>query len=73
MTEPFIPTEELLSGDYSGSGRKQLLDELVDMEFSIKRAMDAGLSMDEMSSARALMDAVEAGKKVVESTWNKLN
>lgn len=73
MTNLFTPAEELLQNDYAGNGRKQLLDELADMEFSIKRAMDAGLSIEDMNSAKKLMAAVDAGKKAVDAVWNKLN
>ena len=55
------------------SGLKQLREELFEMRTDVKRAMDAGMTSDEMAVARQVMTAVDAAEKVAERVYDTLN
>lgn len=65
---------DLLAGDPSGRGLRQIQDELFDMRASLKRTMDAGLSSDDMAVARRAMAAVDAADRAsarLYDAWNR--
>ena len=64
---------DMLAEDPSGRGLKQLREELFEMQTDVKRAMDAGMTSDEMAVARQVMTAVDAAEKVAERVYDTLN
>lgn len=64
---------DMLAEDPSGRGLKQLREELFEMRADVKRAMDAGMTSDEMAVARQVMTAVDAAEKVAERVYDTLN
>ena len=52
MTD-FVSVFDLLESD-NEAAKKTVRDEVADIQYSIRRAMDAGLSPDEMKAAQAL-------------------
>lgn len=69
----FVSCYDLLANDHSGRGLKQIQEEFFSMRSDIKKAMDAGLSSDDMSIARRAQDAVDAASQATDklySIWN---
>ena len=69
---------DMLAEDPSGRGLKQLREELFEMRTDVKRAMDAGMTSDEMAVARQVMTrsatfSVDAAEKVAERVYDTLN
>ena len=64
---------DMLAEDPSGRGLKQLREELFEMRMDVKRAMDAGMTSDEMAVARQVMAAVDSAEKVAERVYDTLN
>lgn len=69
----FAFISDLLSADPSGHGLKQVQEELFVMRSDLKRAMDAGLTSEEMAHARQAMAAVDASEQVASSLYDKWN
>lgn len=63
MTD-FVSVFDLLESD-NEAAKKTVRDEVADIQYSIRRAMDAGLSPDEMKAAQALRDAANAASEVL--------
>ena len=61
---------DMLAEDPSGQGLKRLREE---MRMDVKRAMDAGMTSDEMAVARRVMAAVDSAEKVAERVYDTLN
>lgn len=64
---------DMLAEDPSGQGLKRLREELFGMRMDVKRAMDAGMTSDEMAVARQVMAAVDSAEKVAERVYDTLN
>ncbi|EEB34426.1 MAG TPA: hypothetical protein DHV46_05250 [Desulfovibrio piger] len=64
---------DMLAEDPSGQGLKRLREELFEMRMDVKRAMDAGMTSDEMAVARRVMAAVDSAEKVAERVYDTLN
>ncbi len=64
---------DMLAEDPSGQGLKRLHEELFEMRMDVKRAMDAGMTSDEMAVARQVMAAVDSAEKVAERVYDTLN
>lgn len=64
---------DMLAEDPSGQGLKRLREELFEMRMDVKRAMDAGMTPDEMAVARQVMAAVDSAEKVAERVYDTLN
>lgn len=64
---------DMLAEDPSGQGLKRLREELFEMRMDVKRAMDAGMTSDEMAAARQVMAAVDSAEKVAERVYDTLN
>lgn len=59
-------TFDLLDADPTGYTAKQIKEELFIMDMNIKRAMDAGLSPDDMAVAQQVRAATQAATAIVE-------
>lgn len=66
MSDAFVSAFDLVY-DPSGSKAKAVGEELLTMDMSVKRAMDAGMTPDEMKVAQAARAAVQAAQRVVEA------
>jgi len=66
MTEPRASAFDL-ADDHSGVKARALKEELLTLDMSGKRTMDAGLTPDDMKVAQAARDAVQAASRVVEA------
>lgn len=64
---------DMLAEAPSGQGLKRLREELFEMRMDVKRAMDAGMTSDEMAVARQVMAAVDSAEKVAERVYDTLN
>ena len=64
---------DMLAEDPLGQGLKRLREELFEMRMDVKRAMDAGMTSDEMAVARQVMAAVDSAEKVAERVYDTLN
>jgi len=64
---------DMLAEDPSGQGLKRLREELFEMRMDVKRAMDAGMTSDEMAVARRVMAAVDSAENVAERVYDTLN
>lgn len=64
---------DMLAEDPSGQGLKQLREEFFGMRMDLKRAMDAGMTADEMALARQAADAVDRAESVAERVYEALN
>ena len=69
MSEQFVSVADLLESDPSGRSLKSIQDEVLNMEFSIKKIMDAGLTPDEMVSAKSTYEAVLAAGRALEKMY----
>jgi hypothetical protein len=63
MTD-FVSVFDLIESD-NEAAKKAVRDEVADIQYSIRRAMDEGLSPDEMKAAQALRDAANAASEVL--------
>ncbi len=57
--------EEKLILDRDETACREVIAKLEEYAFSIKKQMDAGLSPGEFATAKSVMEAVEAGLKVL--------
>lgn len=64
---------DTLMEDPSGHGLKQIREELFEMRQGVKRAMDAGMTADEMAVARQAQAAVECADNVVGRVHDMFN
>ena len=64
---------DMLAEDPSGHGLKALREELFDMRSQVKRAMDAGMTTEEMQVARQVMAAVDCADDVAGRVYDTLN
>ena len=63
MTQ-FVSVFDLLESD-DATAKKAVRDEIADIQYEIRSAMDQGLSPDEMKTAKALRDAANAASEVL--------
>ncbi len=64
---------DMLSDDPSGMGLKQIREELFAMRSGVKRAMDAGMTPDEMAVARQVMEAVDCAEETAGRLHDAMN
>lgn len=64
---------DALAEDPSGYQLKRLREELFEMKATVKRAMDAGMTADEMAVARRVSAAVECADEVAGRVHDTLN
>ncbi|HIU18195.1 MAG TPA: hypothetical protein IAB01_07075 [Candidatus Avidesulfovibrio excrementigallinarum] len=64
---------DMLSDDPSGMGLKQIREELFVMRSEVKRAMDAGMTADEMAVARQVMEAVDCADEAAGRMHDAMN
>lgn len=64
---------DALAEDPSGYQLKRLREELFDMKATVKRAMDAGMTSDEMAAARRVFAAVECADEIAGRVHDALN
>ncbi|MBG0775381.1 MAG: hypothetical protein H0S85_02990 [Desulfovibrionaceae bacterium] len=70
---PLLDVEEGLKGDFNGTFKKQLEDELFDGLSSLRRTMDAGLSGEDFAKAEKFRVALEAARTTVDTVWGVMN
>ena len=63
MSEFISVMDAMNSASYND--QKMIRDEMVEMEFRIRRAMDEGLSVDEMKLAQAAKQAEDAANEIL--------
>ncbi len=71
MSDAFLSTTELLTQKQAG-GHKELKEEIIGMRMALKQAMDRGLTVSGMETARTLADAVEAADTAVDKMYAKM-
>lgn len=54
----------------SYNDQKAIRDEVADMAYRLRRAMDAGLTPDEMKTAQAEKSAVDAAEELLTKLFN---
>ena len=64
---------DALADDPSGYKLKAIREELFEMKMTVKRAMDAGMTADEMAAALKVMAAVDSADEVAERVHTELN
>lgn len=72
-SEVFVSAFDLLGNDPSGYGHKQLKEEVFQMQYTVKRAMDSGLSSEDMEVAKAALIAVNAADDAVTKFYDRHN
>jgi hypothetical protein len=60
----FVSVLDLIKDASYGEQRK-IKDEIADMEYSLRRAMDQGLSPDDMKKAQAAREAAQAASEIL--------
>jgi hypothetical protein len=63
MSEFISVMDAMNSASYND--QKMIRDEVADIEFRLRRAMDEGLSIDEMKLAQAAKQAVHAANEIL--------
>ncbi len=63
----FVSAFDIVGNDPSGQVFKTVKDELFTMDLRIKKAMDAGLTVDEMKKAQQVRAATMTALSVVET------
>ena len=71
MSNPFFSSLEILTSR-KAHGHRALQEELVVMRTALKKSMDAGLPVDQMTTARSLMQAVDAASTAVDKMHTQL-
>lgn len=66
MSDAFVSAFEL-ADDHSGSRAKVVREELFGMDTAVRRAMDAGMTPEEMKVAQAARAAVQAAQRVLDA------
>ena len=64
---------DLLESDLNGTGRAQLQEELVGMQATLKRTLDAGVTTEDAAVIEALGKSVDAARTVVDGIWQRNN
>ncbi|MGN1037808.1 MAG: hypothetical protein ACI4P0_00255 [Mailhella sp.] len=65
----FISVLDIMENAPYGT-QKAVRDEIADMEAGIRRTMDKGLTPDEMKTAQAARDAVQAASAILSKILN---
>ncbi|MFI3271624.1 MAG: hypothetical protein R3Y11_05910 [Pseudomonadota bacterium] len=68
---PFVTAFDIVGNDPSGQAYKTVKEEVFDMDLRIKKAMDAGLTADEMKLAQQVRAATLTALSVVEKLGEK--
>ena len=66
-----LEIEDRLSQDVSGTFKKSLTDQLIELNRQLKAAMDKGLAPDEFQATQAVSLGAEACTRVVEKIWER--
>ena len=64
-------TEDLLMQDKGGEYREQLLKELVDEAFRLRKEQEKGISPEEFEKSSSMITAVFAAAEAVDKAWQK--
>ena len=64
----FIPVLDILENAPYGAQRA-VRDEVVDIESGVRRAMDRGLTPDEMKAAQAVREASQAASAILDKLF----
>ena len=64
---------DALAEDHSGHRLKEIREDLFEMMPAVKRAMDAGMTAEEMATARQALEAVECADEVAGRVHDSLN
>lgn len=64
---------DLLEDDPNGMGRARLQEELVGMQATLKRTLDAGVAPADAAVIEALGKSVDAARTVVDGIWQRNN
>ncbi|MBO5658647.1 MAG: hypothetical protein J6S08_04345 [Duodenibacillus sp.] len=67
MSEFVSAMDAMNSASYND--QKLIREEVAEIDFRLRRAMDAGLSVDEMKMARAAKQAVDAANEILEKVF----
>ena len=67
MSEFVSAMDAMNSASYND--QKLIREEVAEIDFRLRRAMDAGLSGDEMKMARAAKQAVDAANEILEKVF----
>lgn len=65
MNESFVSVFDLVESDSSGATLKSIRDKFLTMDKEILRAMDQGLTPDEMSMARTKRAMLQAAESIL--------
>ena len=63
--EEFVSVFDLINSDEANT-KKEVRDEVANIQFTVRRAMDQGLSPEEMKVAEKLRDAANAASEVLD-------
>lgn len=66
MSDEFTSAFDLVENDPSGWKAKSIKEDVMVMDMNVKRAMDAGLTPDDMVTAQAVRGATQAAASVLE-------
>lgn len=61
---------EMLADDANASGISRLLDELFQMETTLKQKADRGVSMEEANKIGIIRKAIESSRMIVDRIWD---
>ena len=64
---------DMLAEDPAGTGLRQIREELFVMRNEVKRAMDAGMTREEMAVARQVLGAVDCAEDVAGRVHDTMN
>ena len=60
---------EMLAEDANATGISKLLDELFQMETTLKQKADRGVSMEEANKIGIIRQAIESSRMIVDRIW----
>ena len=61
---------DMLADDAHAAGISRLLDELFQMETTLKQKTDCGVSMEEANKTGIIRQAIESSRMIVDKIWN---
>lgn len=60
---------DLLADDAHAAGRSTLLEELLQMEGTLKQKMDRGVSREQANEIEIIKQAIESSRMIVDNIW----
>lgn len=61
---------DILADDAHAAGRSGLLEELLQMETTLKQKMDKGVSSEQANKIERLKLAIDSSRMIVDNIWN---